>query len=169
MNNPFVEMIARTRTDKMKKISGGMVEVRSLKSSEYQKARLKVEIHPDPALDENRAWSGTEGNGSRRLASESTPVEHGQDFATSTETLHWEEMLELSDFSAETVATTKSRTDITMMHGLTEKTATSSWFSERVKNTLENFFPFTMKTDTGEEMKTQEKEEDDDEQDHSES
>ena len=74
-------------------------------------------------------------------------------------------MLELSDISAETVAITKSPTDKTMMHGLTEKRATSSSFSERVKKTLENFFPFTIGTGTGEEVETQKEEEDDDEQD----
>ena len=81
------------------------------------------------------------------------------------QSLDWEEMLELSDISAETVATTKSPTDKTMMHGLTEKRATSSSFSERVKKTLENFFPFTIGTGTGEEVETQKEEEDDDEQD----
>ena len=34
INDPFVERIARTRTDKMKKISSGIVEIRSQKSSE---------------------------------------------------------------------------------------------------------------------------------------
>ena len=53
-----------------------------------------------------------------------------------------------------------------MMHGETEKPATSSSFSERVKNNFGNFFPFTMGTGTGDEAKTQE-EEDDDEQDDS--
>ena len=52
-----------------------------------------------------------------------------------------------------------------MMHGVTEKPATSSSFSERVKNALGNFFPFTMGTRTDDEAETQEKEEDDDEQD----
>ena len=70
-----------------KKASGGMVETRSQKSSEEQKALLEVEIHPDPALDENRVGRGTEGNENRILASESTPVEQGQGFVTSTGTL----------------------------------------------------------------------------------
>ena len=74
-------------------------------------------------------------------------------------------MSELSDISTENVATTKSPTDNTMMHGVTEKPATSSSFSERVKNTLGNFFPFTMGTLTGDEAETQEEGEDDDEQD----
>ena len=42
MNDPFVERIARARTDKGKKVSGGMVETRSQKSSEEQKAMLEM-------------------------------------------------------------------------------------------------------------------------------
>ena len=142
-----------------------MVETRSQKSSEAQKARLEVEVHPDPAMDENREGHGPEGSGNRRMASEPTPVEQGQDFATSTGTLDREERSELSDISTENVATTRSPTDITMMHGVTEKPATFSSFSERVKNTLANLFPFTMGTGTGDEAETQEEEDDDDEQD----
>ena len=52
MNDLFVERITRTRTDKGKKVSGRMVETGSQKSSEGQKARLEVEVHPDPAMDE---------------------------------------------------------------------------------------------------------------------
>ena len=37
----------------MEKISGVMVETRSQKSSEDQKAMLEVEIHPDPATVES--------------------------------------------------------------------------------------------------------------------
>ena len=151
MSDPFAERNARTRTDRGKKVLGGMVETRSQKSSEGQKAMLEVDVHPEPAMDENRDGHGPEGGGNRRLASESTPVEHGQDFATSTGTLDREEMSELSDISTENVATTRSPTENTMMHGVTEKPATSSSFSERVKNTLEKFFPFTMGTDTGDE------------------
>ena len=69
------------------------------------------------------------------------------------------------DISTENVATTRSPTENTMVHGMTEKPATSSSFSERVKNTLGNFFLFTMETGTGDEAETQEEEEDDDEQD----
>ena len=163
--NPFVERIIRTRTDKGKKVSGMMVETRSQKSSEGQKARLEVEVHPDPAMDENQEEHGPEGRGNRRLVSESTPVEQGQDFATSTGTLDREEMSELSDNSNENVATTTSPTDNNMMLGVTEKPATSSSFSERVKNTFGNFFPYTMGTGRGNEAETQEEEEDDDEQD----
>ena len=99
------------------------------------------------------------------MANESSSVEHGQDFDTSTATLDREEMSELSDISTENVATTRSATDNTMTHGVTEKPATSSSFSERMKNTLGNVFPFTMGTGIGEEAQTQEEEEKNDEQD----
>ena len=126
---------------------------------------LEVDVHPEPAMDENRDGHGPEGRGSRRLASESTPIEQGQDFATSTGTLSREEMSELYDIATENVATTRLPTDNTKMHGVTEKPATSSSFSERVKNTLGNLVPFTMGTGTGDEAETQEEEEDNDEQD----
>ena len=157
MTDPFVKRIAQTRTGKGKKVSGGMVETRSQKSSEGQKAMLEVEVHPEPALDENREGHGPEGRRNRRLASESSPVEQSQDFATSTGTLDREEMSELSDISTENVATTISPTDNTMMHGVTEKPSTSSSFSEIVKNTFGNSFHLP--------AETQEEEEDDDEQD----
>ena len=48
-NDPFVERIARTRTDKGNKVSSGMVETRSQKSSEGQKAILEVEVQHDDA------------------------------------------------------------------------------------------------------------------------
>ena len=98
------------------------------------------------------------------MASVPTPVEQGKDFATSTGTLDREEISEPSDISTENVATTRSPTDNPMMLGVTEKPATSSSFSERVKNTFGNSFPFTMGTGTGDEAETQEEEEDDDEQ-----
>ena len=160
MNDPFVERIARTGTDKEKKVSGGMVETRSQKSSEGQKAILEVDVHREPAMDENRDGYGSKGRGNRRLASE-----QGQGLATSTGTLDREEVSEMSDISTENVVTTRSRKDNTMMHGVTEKPATSSSFSEKVKNTLGNFFPFTMGTGTSDEAENQEEEEDDDEQD----
>ena len=100
-----------------------------------------------------------EGRG-RRLASESTPVEQGHDFATSTGTLDREEMSELSDISTEIVATRRSPTDNTMMTGGTEKQTTS----ERMRNTLGNIFPFTMGVGTGNEGESQEEEEDEEEQ-----
>ena len=61
MNDPYVERITQTRTDKGKKVSGIMVETRSQKSSEGQKARLKVEVHLHPAIDENKEGHGPEG------------------------------------------------------------------------------------------------------------
>ena len=169
MNDPFVERITRTRTDKGKKSSGRMVESSSQKSSEGQKAMLEVEVHPDPAMDEHWEGHGPEGRGNRRLASESTQAEQGQDFATSTGTLDREEMSELSDISTENLATTRSLTDNTMTLGVTVKPATSSSFSERVKNTFGNFFPFSMGTGKGDTAETQEKEQDDDEYDNFES
>ena len=68
---------------------------------------LEVEVHPEPAMDENRDEHGPEGRGNRRLASKSTPVVQGQDFATSAGTLDQEEMTELSDISTENVAPTR--------------------------------------------------------------
>ena len=63
------------------------------------------------------------------------------------------------------MATTRSHTDNTMVPGLTENSATSSSFSERVKNTFGRFFPFNMGTGTSDEAEAQEQEEDDDGQD----
>ena len=54
MNEPIVQRITQTRTDKGKIVSGRMVETRSQKSSEEQKAKLKVEFHPDQVMDENQ-------------------------------------------------------------------------------------------------------------------
>ena len=120
MTDPFVERITQTRTDKGETVSGRMVETRSQKSSEERKAMLEVEVYPDQAMNENQEIHGPEGR-DRRLASESTPVEQGQDFATSNGTLDREEMSELSDISTEIVATRRSPTDNTMMAGVTEK------------------------------------------------
>ena len=46
-----------------------------------------------------------------------------------------------------------------MMAGVTEKQTTSSSFSERMKNTFGNFFPFTKGVGTGNEGESQEEEE----------
>ena len=165
MNDPFLERITRTRTDKGKKVSDRMVETTSQKTSEGQKANLEVEVHSDPAMDENQEGHSPEGSGNRRLASESAPVEQGLDYATSTGTLDREEMSELFDISIENVATTRSPTDNTMVVGMSEKPAWSSSFSAIVRNTLGNFFSFTMGTGTCDEAETQEEEEDDDGQD----
>ena len=142
MTDPFVERSTRTRTDKGETVSGRLVETRRQKSSEEQKAILEVEVNPEQAMHENQEMHGPDGRGNRRLASESTPVEQGQDFATSTVTLDREEMSELSDISTEIVATRKSPTDNTMMAGVTEKQTTSSSFSQRMKNTLGYIFPW---------------------------
>ena len=164
MIDPFVERITRTRTDNRETVSGRMVETRSQNSSEKQKSMLEVDVHPDQAMDEDQELHGPEGRGNRRLASESTPVEQGQDFATSTGTLDREEMSELSDISTEIMATKRSPTDNTMMAGVTEKQATSSSFSERKNNIFGNIFPFTLGAGTGDEGESQEEEEDDDQQ-----
>ena len=163
MTDPFVQRITRTLTNKGETVSGRMVETRSQKSSEEQKAMKEVEVQPDQVMNENQEIYGPEGR-DRRLTSESTPVEQGQDFATSTGTLDREEMSELSDISTEILANRRSPTGNTMMAGVTEKQATSSSFSERVKNTFGNIFPFTMGVGTGDEGEPQEEEEDDYEQ-----
>ena len=141
-----------------------MVETWSQKSSEEPKAMLEVDVHPDLAMDENQDLHGTDGRGNRRLASESTPVEQGHNFATSTGALDREEMSELSDISTEVVATRRSPTDNTMMAGVTEKQAPSTSFSEIVKNFFGNIFPFTMGVGTGDEGESQEEVEYDEEQ-----
>ena len=56
---------------------------------------LEVEMHYSFAHDRDSAKRGIEGNEMRRLASESTPVKHEQNFATSTGTPDREEMSEL--------------------------------------------------------------------------
>ena len=163
MTDPFVDWIKRARTDKGETVSGRMVETRSQKTSEESKEMLEVEVNTDQVMNDNQEVHGLEGRG-RKLASESTPVEQGQDFATSTGTLDREEMSELSDISTEIVATRRSPTDNTMMAGGTEKQTTSSSFSERMRNTLGNIFPFTMGVGTGNEGESQEEEDDEEEQ-----
>ena len=125
---------------------------------------LEVEVNTDHAMNNNQEVHGLEGRG-RRLASESTPVEQGHDFATSTGTLDREEMSELSDISTELVATRRSPTDNTMMVGGTEKQSTSSSFSERMRNTLGNIFSFTMGGGAGKEGESQEEEDEEDQVD----
>ena len=162
MTDPFKDRIKRARTDKGETVSGRMVETRSQKTSEERKEMLEVEVNTDHNMNDNQEVNGLEGRG-RRLASESTPVEQGHDFATSTGTLDREEMSELSNISTEIVATRRSPTDNTMMAGGTEKQTTSSSFSERMRNTLGNIFPITMGVGTGNEGESQEDEEDEDE------
>ena len=91
MTDPFVDRIKRAQTDKGETVSGRMVETRSQKSSEERKEMLEKEVKTDQAMNDNQEVHGLEGRG-RRLASESTPVEQGQDFATSNGTLDREEM-----------------------------------------------------------------------------
>ena len=162
MTDLFLDWIKRARTDKGETVSGRMVETRSQKTSEERKELLEVEVNTDHAMNENQEVHGLEGRG-RRLASESTPVKQGHDFATSTGTLDREEMSELSDISTEIAATRRSTTDNTMMAGGTEKQTTSSSFSERMRNTLGNIFPFTMGGGAGNKGESQE-EEDEEEQ-----
>ena len=162
MTDPFVDWIKRSRSDKGETVSGRMVETRSQKTSEERKELLEVEVNTDHTMNDNQEVNGLEGRG-RRLASESTPVEQGHDFATSTGTLDREEMSELSDISTEVTATRRSPTDNTMMAGGTGKQTTSSSFSERMKNTFGNIFPFSMGGGAGNDGESQE-EEDEEEQ-----
>ena len=145
MTDPFVDRIKRARTDKGETVSGRMVETRSQKSSEERKEMLEVEVNTDHAMNDNQEVHGLEGRG-RRLASESTPVEQGR-------FCHFHRDIgprgELSDISTEKVGARRSPTDNTMMAGGTEKQTTSSSFSERMRNTLRNIFPFTMGVGTG--------------------
>ena len=109
MTDPFVDRIKRARTNKGETVSGRMVETRSQKTSEQRKEMLEVEVNTDQAMNDNQEVHGLEGRG-RRLVSESTTVEHGHDFATSTGTLDREEMSELSDISTKIAATRRSPT-----------------------------------------------------------
>ena len=162
MTDPFVDWIKRSRSDKKGTVSGRMVETRSQKTSVERKELLEVEVNTDHTMNDNQEVNGLEGRG-RRLASESTPVEQGHDFATSTGTLDREEMSELSDISTEVAATRRSPTDNTMMASGTGKQTTSSSFSERMKNTFGNIFPFSMGGGAGNDGESQE-EEDEEEQ-----
>ena len=85
MTDPFVDWIKRSRSDKRGTVSGRMVETRSQKTSEERRKLLEVEVNTDQTMNDNQEVNGLEGRG-RRLASESTPVEQGHDFATSTGT-----------------------------------------------------------------------------------
>ena len=163
MTDPFVDWIKRARTDKGDTVSGRMVETSSQKTSEEQNELLEVEVNTDHAMNDNQEVHGLEGRG-RRLASESTPVEQGHYFATSTGTLDREEMSELSDISTEIAATRRSPADNTTMAGGSEKQTTSSSFSERMRNTLGNIFPFTMGGGTENEGESQEEQDDEEEQ-----
>ena len=69
MSDPFVEKITRTRTNKKKKVSCGMVETRSQKTSKgnVRSRGLSGLCH---RLESRRTWTGRVWN----LARESTPV-----------------------------------------------------------------------------------------------
>ena len=135
MTYPFVDWIRRARTDKGETVLGRMVETRSQKTSEERKEKLEVEVSTDQAKNDNQEVNGLEGSG-RRLASESTEI----------------------------VTTRRSPTDNTMMADGTEKQTTSSSFSERMRKTFANIFPFTMGVGTGNEGESRVEEEDEEEQ-----
>ena len=69
MSDPriIVERTEKTRNKKVKKVSGEMIETRSQKASGDKKAMLEVEIHQNPAGDENREGRGKKTDGNRRL------------------------------------------------------------------------------------------------------
>ena len=91
-------------------------------------------------------------------------------FAFSTGNLDREELSEVSDISIENPAVEGPPTEnIMMMNGVFQKAVTSSLFSERLKNTLGMFLPFTMGTRTGDEVDTPEEDEANGEIDDSES
>ena len=165
MTDPFVDWIKRSRSNERGTVSGRMVETRSQKTSEERREPLEVEVNTDHAMNDNQEVNELEGRG-RRLASESTPVEQGHDLAISTGTLDREEMSELSDISTEVATTRRSPTDNTMMAGGTGKQTTSSSFSERMKNTFGNIFPFSMGGGAGNDGESQEEEDEEEQGDY---
>ena len=62
-----MERTQKTRTKKERKISVGMVDTRSQKVSEDKITELEIDIHRNPAQDENQAERGTEKDGIRRI------------------------------------------------------------------------------------------------------
>ena len=107
-----MERTQKIRCKEGKKVSGGMDETRSQKVSEDKRLNLEVAIRRNPAQDENQAGLVTKKNGIRRKMKESTPLEEGRDFATSTGTIDREEILKLPDFSIKKLAVGGSPTDI---------------------------------------------------------
>ena len=99
MKDPFVKRTQESQNKRGKKILGEMVEKRSQNVSEDKRTTLQVEVNLSSAHDEDLAERGTKGNGTRRPASECTPVEQEQDFATSTRTLDRGKMSQLFIFS----------------------------------------------------------------------
>ena len=110
-----------------------MVETRRQKVSEDKRPTIEIEIHRCLAYVENPEERRTEGNGTMRLACESTPVDKGQNFVTSTGTLHREEMSELCGVLIETPVVEGSSTNHTIKQEESGKVATSYLFSERQK------------------------------------
>ena len=98
MNDHFVEKTKKTTSKKRKKVPLAERLKPGVKACEEKRKKLEAEIHRSSAQDGNQAGYGTEGNGIRRLTSDSTPVEQGHDIASSTGTLEREENSELSNF-----------------------------------------------------------------------
>ena len=115
---------------------------------------LEIEIHRRLFHYKIQEEFGAEQNGTRRLASESTSVEQGYDFATWT--LDWGEISELSGVSIERSAVENSAVlELTMMLEKPGKLVTLPSFSERSKHFQIKFFPFTMEAGAGEEIETE--------------
>ena len=137
-----------------------MLKTRRQKVSEEKRTTLDVELHRNLGHDEDPAERGNEKNGtdeatSKRIYSGRTRTA----IAISTGTIDLKKKSELSKISIEKPVLEGSITDHTMMQGVAVMAAKSSSFSERVENTPV-FFPFTMRTETGDEVSTQEEDDD---------
>ena len=110
---------------------------------------MEVAIHWSPGHDEDPAELATEGNEMKRLASESIPVEQGQNFATSTETLGRDQQSKMSDVLAHlrnlpsAGGIKEEGSHVFFIFGTTEKntgiSSHSSWEHELVtRSTLRN-------------------------------
>ena len=87
INDPFVERTQEARKKKGKKTSGATVKTRSQKVSQDKRMTLEVEIHRSPSHDEDPVESGTEGEGTSRLAKKKfESARERQDFSTLTGT-----------------------------------------------------------------------------------
>ena len=89
-----------------------------------------------PVLNEIPEELETARTGTRKMASESTPVEHGNVFAPLTGILNREEMSELCNILIEKPAIEDSPTDFTMMPGEPGNTITTLFFPETLMSTL---------------------------------
>ena len=145
--DPFVAKTQEYRKKNERKISGEMVETEMVETESLGRQgsanNTGMEIHRSPAQDEDPVGRGTEKTGTRRLSSEPTLVERGQNFATKTGTFDQEEVSTMSEISTGKAADEGSSTDHTMMRGDSEKAVMSSFLYERLEITLENMFPFT--------------------------